>query len=196
MPRDARKGALERLGARRGDQNRRQVASGSGKIEFSSRRALAKHCRIDFSSILVNFRVFCEVCEPLKVLRLPIQNRVRPFALRVESLARRNLEKRRKFVPKSTQNRRKSRLGAARTTFSVDFGRSKRLGRATQGDSERLGERLVGPEAENLTIFGPPRIPRVPGDHRWDTKLANFLVAGAALSILDTKIQRKQNRRN
>ena len=42
---DARKGTLERLGARRGDQNRRQVASESGKIEFSSCCAFAKHRR-------------------------------------------------------------------------------------------------------------------------------------------------------
>jgi hypothetical protein len=75
----------------------------------------------------------------LKVLRLPVKTEVRLFALRVESLARCNLEKPLKSVPKSTQNRRKSRLGAAQATFSIDFGRSKRLGRATWSDSGRLG---------------------------------------------------------
>ena len=104
-PCGARKGALERPGARRGDQNRRQVASGSGKIEFSSRCAFAKHRRSDCSSILDDFRFFCKVCEPLKVLHLSAKTEVRPFALRVESLARCNLEKPLKSVPKSTQHR-------------------------------------------------------------------------------------------
>merc|ERR1712025_451727 len=36
-PQDVRKGALEHSGARRGDQNRRQVSSRSGIIEFFSR---------------------------------------------------------------------------------------------------------------------------------------------------------------
>merc|ERR1712025_935267 len=80
-------------------------------------------------------RFFCKVCEPLKVLRLPAKTEVRPFALRVELLARCNLEKPLKSVPKSTRNRRKSRLGASRAPFSVDFGRSEGLGRATRGDS-------------------------------------------------------------
>ena len=43
--RGPRKGTLERLGARRGDQTRRHVASESGKIEFSSCCAFAKHRR-------------------------------------------------------------------------------------------------------------------------------------------------------
>ena len=124
--RDARKGALERLGACRGDQNRHRVASGSGKNELSSCSAFAKHRRSDFSWIFADCRCFGEVCEPLKVLRLPAKTEVRPFALRVESL---------KSVPKSTRNRRKSRLGASRARFSVDFGRSEGLGRATRGDS-------------------------------------------------------------
>ena len=47
-PRDAGKSARERLGACRGDQNRRQVASRSEKIEFVSRGAFAKHHRSDF----------------------------------------------------------------------------------------------------------------------------------------------------
>ena len=114
VPRDARKGALERLGACRGDQNRHQVASGSGKIEFSLRCAFAKHCRSDFSSIFVDFCFFCKVCEPLKVLHLSAKTEVRPFALRVESLARCNLEKPRKSTRKSTRPRRKSPLRASR----------------------------------------------------------------------------------
>ena len=91
-PQDARGGARERLGARRGNQNRRQVASESGKIAFSSCSAFAKHRRSDASSIFDNFRCFGEVCESLKVLRLPAKLEVRPFALRVESLPRCNLQ--------------------------------------------------------------------------------------------------------
>ena len=142
---DARKGTLERLGARQGDQNRRQVASESGKIEFSLCCAFAKHRRSNCLSFFVDFCCFCKVCEPLKVLRLLAKTEVRPFAFRVESLARCNLEKPLKSIPTSTQIRSQSRLGAARATFSIDFGRSKRLSQATRSDSGRLGRlgRLV-----------------------------------------------------
>ena len=105
----------------------------------------------------VDFCIFGEVCEPLKVLRLPAKTEVRPFALRVESLARCNLEKPLKSIPKSTQNRRKSRLGAARASFSIDFGRSKRLGRVTRSDSgrlERLGERLAATKSVEVGRSG------------------------------------------
>ena len=169
MPRDARKGALERLGARRGDQNRHQVASGSGKIEFSPRCAFAKHCRSDFSSIFVDFCFFCKVCEPLKVLHLSAKTEVRPFAMRVESLARCNLEKPRKSTRKSTRNRQKSRLGASRAPFSVDFCRSERLGRATRGDSgrlERLVERLGATESVEVGRSGSVGSARARGDPR------------------------------
>ena len=83
VPPVARKGTLERLGARQGGQNRRQVASGSGKIEFSSRCAFAKHRRSDFSSIFVDSRFFRKVRNVCFVLRLPAKTEGRPFALRV-----------------------------------------------------------------------------------------------------------------
>ena len=94
--RDAKTDVQDRPEARRGGQNRSQVASGDDKTEFFSRGALAKHRQNDFSSILVNFCFFCNVCEPLKVLRLPAKTEVRPFAQRVESLTRWNLGKGRK----------------------------------------------------------------------------------------------------
>ena len=118
---DVRKGALERLDARRGEQNRRQVVSEIGKIAFSSCCASATHRQTDFSAISVSFWFFCKVCEPSKVLRLLAKTEVRPFALRVAPIARSNLEKRRKSFPKSIRNRRKSCLGAPRTPFSIDF---------------------------------------------------------------------------
>ena len=142
-PRDVRKSAREHMRERRGDQNQRQVVSWSGKTKFLSRGSCAKQQPSHFSSIFWDFLLCCEVCEPLKVLRLLAKTKVRPFALRVKSLARCNLEKPLKSVPRSTRNRRKSHLGASRAPFSVDFGRSKQLGRATQSDSgrfERLGE--------------------------------------------------------
>lgn len=103
--RDARTGALERLGACRGDQNRHRVASESGKIEISSCSAFAKHRRSDFSSIFIDFRCFGEVCEPLKVLRMSAKTEVWPFALGVEWLERCNLEKLLKPISESTQDR-------------------------------------------------------------------------------------------
>ena len=94
-----------------------------------------------------------------------------PFALRVESLAQGNLKKPLKSVSISTRNRRKSPLGATRATFSLDFGRSKRLGRATRGASGELGrlvERLGATETVEVGCSGsvrsarardPPRVP-------------------------------------
>ena len=91
-PRDARKGARERPGAPRGDQNRRQVASRSEKIDFFSRGSFAQRRRSDFSTIFIDFRFFRKVSEPSEVLRLPAKTEVWPIATRVESLARCNLE--------------------------------------------------------------------------------------------------------
>ena len=125
--RHARKFALERLGARRGDQNRRQVASEKGKIELSACSAFAKHRRSDFSSIFVNFRFFGEVCEPLKVLRLLAKTKVRPFALRVESLARCHLEKPPKSEPKSTQNQTNRSQGVLQKSEKNNEDEQKRL---------------------------------------------------------------------
>ena len=51
VTRDARKSAWERPGARRGGTNRRQVASGNEKNEFSSHGSLADRFSADFRSI-------------------------------------------------------------------------------------------------------------------------------------------------
>ena len=111
--RDARKSAEERLGTLRGCQNRRQVAPGSANIELFSRGSFAKRRRSDRPSFFIDFWFFRKVSEPSKVPRLSAKSRVRPFALRVTSLGRCDLEKHRKSIPKSIRNRRKSRLGAA-----------------------------------------------------------------------------------
>ena len=113
--------------------------SGSEKIEFSSRDLVATLCRSDFSSILVDFRVCRKVCEPSEVLRMPAKTEVRPIALRVESLARCYLKKRRQSTQKSTRNRRKRRLGASRAPSGVNFCHSKWVSQATWSDSGRLG---------------------------------------------------------
>ena len=55
VTRDARKSAWERPGARRGGPNRRQVASGNEKIEFSSHGSLADRFSADFRSMFARF---------------------------------------------------------------------------------------------------------------------------------------------
>ena len=55
VTRDARKSAWERPGARRGGPNRRQVASGNEKIEFSSHGSLADRFSAVFRSIFARF---------------------------------------------------------------------------------------------------------------------------------------------
>ena len=55
VTRDARKSAWERPGARRGGPNRRQVASGNEKFEFSSHGSLADRFSTDFRSIFARF---------------------------------------------------------------------------------------------------------------------------------------------
>ena len=63
-PWDANKDTPERPGARRGDQNRRQVASGNEKNMFLSRDSLTKHVQSDLMLICVDFCFFLKVCEP------------------------------------------------------------------------------------------------------------------------------------
>ena len=85
-PWEARKSARGRPGARRGNQNRRAVASGNKKIDFPSCGSCAKRHWADFSPIFVELLYFCNISEPLKVPRLPAKTKVRAFTLRVESL--------------------------------------------------------------------------------------------------------------
>ena len=143
-PRDGQKDARECPGARRGDQNRRQVASGSKKIECFLHGAFAKHHRSDFLMTFFDFWFFCKVCEPLKVLPLPAKTEVRPFALRVESLARCKLEKHENWPenrPKIIENRVSGTLGRpSRSTFVARSASVERLG-ATRATKE--GERAM-----------------------------------------------------
>ena len=113
--------------------------AGAKNIEFFSPGAFTKRRRSDVSTSFVDFCFSCKGCDVPHVPRLSAKTGVRPVAQRVASLARCNLEKRRKSLPKSTQNRRKSRLGAARAPVSVDLCRSKRAGRAIRGESGRVG---------------------------------------------------------
>ena len=119
---------------------------------------LANRSRNDFPSTFVVFRAFRKVCEVSKVPRLSAKSRVRALVPRVMSLAQGCLEKRRKSIPKSIRNRRKSRLGTSRAPLSVDFCRSKRTGRAIQRDSAWLG-RLRRPSrlARWATTMGQAR---------------------------------------
>ena len=87
--RDARKSARERPGMPRSHQNRRQVAPGSAKIDVFPHGSFAKRCCSDFPSMFVDFRAFRKFSEPFKVPRPSAKSRIRPFALRVMSLAQR-----------------------------------------------------------------------------------------------------------
>ena len=144
--RDAQRGARERSGEGRGDQNRRRVASASEKIEFFSLGSFAKRHWTDFSTIFVSFWFFCKVCEPSKVLRLLAKTEVRPFALRVAPIARSNLEKRRKSFqnrPRIVENLVSGTLGRPfRSTFAARSGSVELLG-ATRGASGRVGASRV-----------------------------------------------------
>ena len=79
--------------------------AGAKKNEFFSLGAFTKRRRSDFSTIFVVFCFSCKGCDVPHVLRLSAKTRVRRVALRVASLARCNLEKRRKPLPKSSENR-------------------------------------------------------------------------------------------
>ena len=74
-----------------------------------------------------SFLEFCRFLAPAqnrrKLFRAAraTRNRVRQLSKSVDPLERRNLEKRRKWDPKSTQNRSKIARRAPRATFSVDF---------------------------------------------------------------------------
>ena len=140
--RDAQRGAQERSGEVRGDENRRRVASASEKIEFFSIGSFAQRRRTDFSTTFVSFGFFCKVCEPSKVLRLLAKTEVRPFALRVAPIARSNLEKRRKSFqnrPRIVENLVSGTLGRPfRSTFAARSGSVERLG-ASRGESGRTG---------------------------------------------------------
>ena len=82
-PRDPGNSDRERPGARRGDQNRRQNASGNEEIELFSGRPFLQHRRSDFLSISVDFRCVCEVGDSLKVPRLPAKTEVLHFVLKL-----------------------------------------------------------------------------------------------------------------
>ena len=161
--RDANRVAQGRPGARRTDQLHYQAASRIENFEFCPRVLLEKLRRCDLSSHFVVFRRFRKTCESSEVPHLSAKTEVWPFALRVESLARCNLEKPRKSTRKSTRNRRKSRLGASRAPFSVDFCRSERLGRATWSDSKRQSrakgvDRGRSRRPKSLELAGTPKL--------------------------------------
>ena len=99
-----------------------------------ARDVLAKRifedCRLIFS--------WSARCSTLTKYRACRQTQgVQLYALHVESLVQRNLEKPLKLTRKSIQNREQSHLRDALALGSVDFWRSGRLDGATQCDSGR-----------------------------------------------------------
>ena len=83
----------ERPGAPGNASESPKSAPGGAKIDVFPRGSFAKRRRSDVPSIFVNFRAFRKVCEPSKVPRLSAKSKVRPFALRITSLARCCLQK-------------------------------------------------------------------------------------------------------
>ena len=96
-------GAHRRPGTRRGDQNRRDVAPLSDNGKFFTRSSVAKHGRSKFASIFVDVWLCRTIRKPCFVPRLPAKTEVRLIVLHVDSLARCNLEKRRKWTRKSSK---------------------------------------------------------------------------------------------
>ena len=136
-PRDAIKGALERPGARRGDQNRRQVASGSEKIEFFSHGSFAQAFRSDDSfHDFGQFSVFSQNAKSL--FRTTPASKNRGSALRAASLDARLLQPRKtsKIDPKINP---KSSKTASRGVSGALFGRLLSLEVTRSSDSGRLG---------------------------------------------------------
>ena len=180
--RNARESAQERPGARRSDQNRFQGTSGSERIDYFPCSMIEKRFRLEFSSIFVDFGLSQKDGEPSEVLRLPAKTEVRLFALRIDSLARRNLEKRRKSTHRTSQNRRKRRLGANRRSFrSISASRAAWAsgpgGPGEQPRRPRQPRRLVCAFrlARSAATSGPARA-RSPSRfqsrrHRWATSL-------------------------
>ena len=128
MPGRVPESARQRFGAVKIDA---KSCPGAQKASFCGTALLRSAVIANFRRFVCDFQVFRKVFEPSKVPRLLAKSRVRLFALRVASLARRCLEKRRKSIPKSTENRqdstqncRKSCLGPSRAPLSTDFCRS------------------------------------------------------------------------
>ena len=99
---DAKKSAREGPRARQADQNRRRVTSRNQKIKVFPRCSFESHRRSNFSLNLAVFPFVRKVCEPLKVLRLPVKTEVRHFAMLVEPSMPRHLKKCQKSIPEST----------------------------------------------------------------------------------------------
>ena len=120
-------------------------------IELFSRGSLVKGRPSDDLSSLHDVVLFCRVCEPSKVLRLPAKTKVRHWAQRVESPVRWHVKKPRKTAnieakiePKSSKMAGRARLGGLVARLWALEGleqalrggqaRPKRPDRASQGD--------------------------------------------------------------
>ena len=103
-------------------------------IAQRNREALTERCFLEFCRFLASSQNRRKLFRAARATR----NKVRQLSKSVDPLERRKLEKRQKWDAKSTQNRSKIARRASRATFSVDFRRSKWLGRAMQGESGSL----------------------------------------------------------
>ena len=115
-----------------------------GKNRVFSHGWVAQARRSDFSMSFLDFR-FCRKMENRpEVRRLPTKTEVRPFALRVESLARSNLEKHENQLPnrpKIVENRVPGTLGRpSRSTFVARSSSVERLDRLLSLGAARTSE--------------------------------------------------------
>ena len=96
------------------------------KISSSFRASRSKSCGAAICRRILSFFGVCaNRANPSEVPHLSAKTEVRPIALHIESLARSDLEKRRKSHRKLMQNRAEVAFAVAWATFSVDFCRAK-----------------------------------------------------------------------
>ena len=120
-----KKSTWECSGSRQDAENRCRILSGRQHNRFFTRNSFAKQCRSEFSTISVDFGLIHQVCEPLKVLRLPAKTKVRPFVLRVRSRTHCNLEKQRKSISTCQFSDNFQQSGPLFWTILHKFGRSR-----------------------------------------------------------------------
>ena len=150
--RGRQKCAQERPGARRGDQNRCQVASQSEKTENFLRKSVGKHRRSDFRMIFVRFMQKPCKCEN-RVLQQSGREKPgflqsRPFARAVQQKLENRLENRPEILRKS------SRIAPGSPSIGL-FGRLLSLEAPRLSDSGRFGAPR-GDQVDRSGSVGPP----------------------------------------
>ena len=148
-PRDVKKSAQGRPGARRGHQNRRQIVLGCEKIKFLSRGLSAKHGGSDFSSNFVDFRRFPEIRKPCSVRPWPHGTGF--------GTCQKQSSRLREVTSKNDENCTQNRLGVSE--ISEIAGSSGTSRRDSPGGSLREVASGTDPPGENLREGSSARDP-------------------------------------